>query len=76
MNADLMKLELTEWLSKLDDRQILTSLLQFKKSTESSDWSDNLTKEQIESLHRGLSEMAQGKVVSSDDFWNSIEKKD
>ena len=71
-----MKMELMEWLSKLDDRQILTSLLQFKKSTESVDWSDNLTKEQIESLNRGLSEMAQGKVVSSDDFWNSIEKKD
>jgi hypothetical protein len=76
MKTDLIKFELMEWLSKVDDSQILTSLLQFKKSTESGDWSAQLTKEQLESLHRGLSEMAQGKVVSSDDFWNSIEKKD
>jgi hypothetical protein len=30
MNADLIKNELLEWLTKLEDKSLLTSLLQFK----------------------------------------------
>ena len=71
MKVDSIKSELIDWLSKLDDKSILTSLLQFKKSTESGDWADNLTQEQIESLQRGLSDMESGSVISSKDFWNS-----
>ena len=71
MKAESIKNELIEWLSKLDDKSILTSLLQFKKSTEAGDWSDNLTKEQIESLQRGLSDLENANVISSKDFWNS-----
>lgn len=75
MKAESIKNELMEWLSKLDDKSILTSLLQFKKSAESGDWSDNLTKEQLESLQRGLSDMEKGNVISSKDFWNSYGRK-
>lgn len=71
MRADSIKNELIEWLSKLDDKSILVSLLQFKKSAEAGDWTDNLTKEQIESLQRGLSDLENGNVTSSKDFWNS-----
>lgn len=71
MKAESIKSELIEWLSKLDDKSILTSLLQFKKSAESGDWTDNLTKEQLESLQRGLSDLDKGNVISSKDFWNS-----
>ena len=75
MKAESIKNELMEWLSKLDDKSLLTSLLQFKKSAESGDWSDNLTKEQLESLQRGLSDMEKGNVISSKDFWNSYGRK-
>ena len=71
MKTESIKHELIEWLSKLDDRSILTSLLLFKKSAESGDWSDNLTKEQLESLQRGLSDLEHGNVISSKDFWSS-----
>jgi hypothetical protein len=71
MKAESIKSELIKWLSKLDDQRILTSLLQFKKSTEAGDWTDSLTKEQIESLQRGLSDTEQGNIISSRDFWNS-----
>ena len=71
MKAESIKNELIEWLSKLDDKSILASLLQFKKSAEAGDWTDNLTKEQIESLQRGLSDAEKGNVISSKDFWNS-----
>ena len=71
MKAESIKSELIEWLSRLDDNSILTSLLQFKKSAEAGDWTDNLTKEQIESLQRGLSDLEKGNIISSKDFWNS-----
>ncbi len=64
-----------EWLSKLDDKSILSLLLQFKKSAESGDWTDNLTNDQLESLQRGLTDMDNGNVISSSDFWSSYGRK-
>ena len=71
MNAESIRSELIEWLTGLNDKSILTSLLQFKKSTESGDWSDNLKKEQLESLLRGLSDFDNGNLTSSKDFWSA-----
>lgn len=71
MNVDSIKNELIDWLSKLEDKSILSSLLQLKKSSESDDWSDNLTLEQEESLLRGLSDLENGHIISSRDFWNT-----
>jgi RNA polymerase-binding transcription factor DksA len=71
MKLESIKIELIEWLTRLDDNSVLTSLLQFKKATESGDWADNLTKEQVESLQRGLSDSENKNVISSQDFWNS-----
>ncbi len=75
MKTESIKIELIEWLARLEDNSILTSLLQFKKASESGDWSDNLTKKQIESLQRGLLDMKNKKVISSQDFWNSYGRK-
>ena len=75
MKAESIKSELLEWLSKLDDQIILISLLQFKKSAESGDWSDNLTKDQLESLQRGLSDLDKGNLSSTKDFWSSYGRK-
>lgn len=72
MNADLIKNELLEWLTKLEDKSLLTSLLQFKKSAEAGDWADNLTNEQLESLQQGLADYKAGDVISSNDFWSSL----
>ena len=71
MNSESIKSELIEWLTRLDDKSILTSLLQFKKSSESGDWADNLTADQVESLQRGLSDLENNRVISSKDFWSS-----
>jgi uncharacterized protein YjgD (DUF1641 family) len=69
MKAESIRNELMEWLSSLDDKGILTSLLQFKKSAEAGDWSDNLTKEQIASLQKGLTDLEQGNLMTSTEFW-------
>jgi RNA polymerase-binding transcription factor DksA len=74
MKAESIKNELIEWLSKLDDKSLLTSLLQYKKSAEAGDWADNLTKEQIESLQRGLADLKNGSIISSKDFWESVSR--
>lgn len=75
MKAEIIKIELMEWLSGLEDKSLLTSLLQFKKSAEAGDWSDNLTKEQLDSLQRGLSDLENGNTISSKDFWSSYGRK-
>lgn len=64
-----------EWLAGLEDKSLLTLLLQFKKSAESGDWSNNLTAEQLESLQRGLSDLENGNTMVSEDFWNSYGRK-
>lgn len=75
MKSESIKIELIEWLTKLEDNSILTSLLQFKKSTETGDWADSLTKEQVESLQRGLADFENNNVISSKDFWTSYGRK-
>ena len=75
MKSDLIKSELIEWLSQLDDKSILTSLLQFKKSAQAGDWTNTLTKSQLESLQRGLADLDENKVVSSETFWGSYGRK-
>jgi hypothetical protein len=75
MKSDIIKSELIEWLSKLDDKSILTSLLQFKKSAQAGDWTDTLSKTQLESLQRGLADLDENKVVSSEAFWGSYGRK-
>lgn len=75
MKSDSIKMELIEWLNGLEDTGILTSLLQFKKSTESKDWADNLTNDQIESLQRGLSDVTNKRLISGEDLRNSYGRK-
>ena len=75
MRTESIKIELIEWLARLNDNSLLTSLLQFKKATEQGDWANNLNAEQIESLQQGLADMKNKNVISSQTFWNSYGKK-
>ncbi|CAN5273842.1 hypothetical protein BH09BAC5_BH09BAC5_11880 [soil metagenome] len=65
MKSDSQKLELIEWLTKLNDKAILSSLLFFKKSNESLDWADNLSIEQRNRVEEGLQDIKTGKTVSN-----------
>lgn len=75
MKLESVRHELLEWLAGLEDKSLLTLLLQFKKSAEAGDWSDNLTSEQLESLKRGLSDLEKGNTIVSEDFWDSYGRK-
>jgi hypothetical protein len=75
MNSESIKSELVDWLQKLNDKSILTSLLQFKKASETGDWYDHLTNEQLDSLQRGLNDIKNGDTLTSDQFWKSYGRK-
>ncbi|NBR13977.1 MAG: hypothetical protein EBQ94_01995 [Flavobacteriales bacterium] len=71
MKAQSLKVELLEWLNSIEDMRILSTLMQFKKATIVEDWAEKLTDDQLESLKRGISEMNDKKVISSEDFWKA-----
>jgi hypothetical protein len=71
MKAQSLKIELLEWLNTIEDIRILSTLMQFKKATTVEDWAEKLTEDQLESLKRGISEMNNKTVISSEDFWKA-----
>lgn len=71
MKAQSLKVELLEWLNSIEDMRILSTLMQFKKATIAEDWAEKLTDDQLESLKKGISEMNDKKVISSEGFWKA-----
>jgi hypothetical protein len=75
MKLDATKIELIEWLTKLDDKAVLSSLLFFKKSTETMDWADDLSPEQRNRVEEGLADIKAGRTVTSEKFWAKYGRK-
>ncbi len=68
MEQEAIKLELIEWLTRLDDQDTLRYLKVVKDSSSiNHDWWDDLTKEQIEGINRGLKDIDEGRVISHRD---------
>lgn len=64
MGNDAIKLELIEWLTKLNDNETLDYLRIVKKSQETAqDWWHDLTKEQKLGIERGLKDIDSGKIT-------------
>ena len=67
MGYEAIKLELIEWLTKLDDDETIQYLKIVKDSKDKhSDWWDELSEEQKKGLQRGLNDIDQGKVTPHD----------
>jgi predicted transcriptional regulator len=65
MNIQAEKLNLIEWISKLNDTSIIEKLREIKSNyTHSPDWTEKLHKEEIESIERGLKDLDEGRVHS------------
>ncbi|MBK6753117.1 MAG: hypothetical protein IPG69_05885 [Flavobacteriales bacterium] len=69
MSSEAMKLELIQWLSQLDDKGLLSSLLHFKKANEAGDWYNALTAEQKAAIAEGEADLKAGRVKSSTAVW-------
>lgn len=67
MGHEAIKLELIEWLSKLEDEETINNLKIVKDSNESKvDWWNDLTEEQKSGIERGLRDIDEGRVIPHD----------
>jgi hypothetical protein len=67
MNIQTEKLNLIEWISKLNDISIIDRLKRIKEDySNSKDWMDTLKNEEIESINRGLKDFEEGRTHSHD----------
>jgi hypothetical protein len=68
MGHDAIKLELIEWLSKLEDDETINYLKVVKDSRNvDNDWWDDLSMEQKNGIERGLKDVDEGRVVAHED---------
>lgn len=64
MTQEALKLELIEWLSKLDDHETIEYLKIVKDSKSGNqDWWDDLTEDQKHSIERGLRDIEHGRTI-------------
>jgi hypothetical protein len=75
MNIQTEKLDLIEWISKLNDSKIIDKLRKLKDDySKSKDWWDTLKKEEIDSINRGLKDFEEGRTHSHDTARKVYEK--
>jgi len=67
MGHDAIKLELIEWLTKLEDDSTIQFLKIIKDSDSKEDWWNDLSDEQRQGIHRGLKDIKEGRVVPHDE---------
>lgn len=68
MGYDAIKLELIEWLTSLEDNETIEYLKLVKEAnTAESDWWNELSVEQKNSIRRGLKDIEENRVVSHED---------
>lgn len=75
MNIQTEKLDLIEWISRLNDNSIIDKLRQIKEDySKSKDWWDTLNHEEIESINRGLKDFEESRTHSHDTARKIYEK--
>ena len=75
MNIQAKKLDLIEWISKLNDTSVIDQLRQVKEDySQSKDWYETLKKDEIESINRGLKDIDEGNMYSHDTVRKVYEK--
>ncbi len=72
--SDAIKEELLQWVSSLEDGQVLDLLNSIKNSAQGKehDWWNDLSDSEKENVEAGIAEEAQGQVLSSSDFWHAL----
>jgi hypothetical protein len=61
MSIQSEKLELIEWITKLNDNSVIMKIRKIKENySKSKDWWDLLKKEELESINRGLKDFDNG----------------
>jgi hypothetical protein len=66
------KSDLIAWIKQLSDMNMLTVLDGLKNSKSEKDWWDDLDKNQQKHINEGLSDVENGRVISSAEFWDKL----
>jgi predicted transcriptional regulator len=75
MNIQTEKLDLIEWISKLNDASIIDRLKKIKTDySTSKDWYNSIEREELESINRGLRDFEEGRIHSHDEARENYEK--
>ncbi|CAN5798670.1 hypothetical protein BH24BAC1_BH24BAC1_41650 [soil metagenome] len=70
MNTQALKNEIMEWISRTNDNSLLKILKSIKDSNAgTTDWFDDLSQEEIDSLNRGIEDHEKGNILTSKEFW-------
>lgn len=65
MDIQTEKLDLIEWISKLEDSSVINELRKIKEDySNSKDWADSLKHEELASIERGLKDFENQNVHS------------
>lgn len=65
MNIQTQKLDLIEWISKLNDSSVIEKLRSIKEDyAKSKDWYADLNEEELASINRGLKDIDEGRLNS------------
>jgi len=75
MNIHTEKLDLIEWISRLNDTSIIEKLKEVRINyVKSKDWGDTLKQDEIESIEEGLKDLEEGRVHSHETARKVYEK--
>jgi predicted transcriptional regulator len=65
MNIQAEKLSLIEWILKLQNKSVIAKLKRIQEEhIDSEDWWNELSKEEKESIERGLKDIEEGRIHS------------
>jgi len=75
MDIQTEKLDLIEWISKLNDSSVIKKLRSIKENySKSKDWYDDLDEEERASIDRGLKDIDEGRLNGHDAAQKIYEK--
>ena len=75
MNIQSEKLNLIEWISRLNDSSMIENLRTIMDNySKSKDWYDDLNDAELESINRGLKDIQEGRLHSHEEAKKIYEK--
>jgi predicted transcriptional regulator len=72
-NLQSIKLDLIQWLLTLEDKAILTKIIDLRESAK-QDWWDSISKDEKDAIDRGIKEANAGKLMPHSQARNIYEQ--
>lgn len=73
MNLEARKINLINWISSIQEEDVLTEMEMIQKRK--TDWWDTVNKEDKEAVHEGLEQLDKGKYLTRSQVRNKVRGK-